>query len=230
LGVAGEEGAAGDVGVSAEVFGGGVEDEIAAVIERALEDGGGPGVVGDDERADGVGLSGDGGEIGEVEEGVGGRLGEDEGGSVGLEGAACGVGVVEGGVDGAESSGVEELGEEGAAAVVDVVGEEDGGAGWEGLKEGVEGSGAGGEAGGVGGAFEGGEAGFEGAPVGVAGAAVEVGAEEVAAVVAGEGGGEVDGGCDGACGGVGLASGVNGEGVEVVSAHGGVRRWTRATR
>src|SRR2546425_633556 len=47
-GVAGDKGAADHVAVAADVLGGGVEDDVGAELERALEDGRGEGVVHED--------------------------------------------------------------------------------------------------------------------------------------------------------------------------------------
>ena len=70
----GDHGAAQDVGMAAEILGHAVDDDIGAQGQRLLQDGGGEGVIDDQEGADGLGDGGNGGDIDQFQHRVGGRL------------------------------------------------------------------------------------------------------------------------------------------------------------
>ena len=62
------------VGVAADRLRGAVEHDVGAHLQRALTEGSGEGVVADDERPDGVRRRADGGDVGDLHHGIGGRL------------------------------------------------------------------------------------------------------------------------------------------------------------
>ena len=72
--VAGDQRAQQRVGVTCEVLGRGVDDQVRAEVERTLQQRGGEGVVDDDVRPRLVGRGADPLDVGDVEVGVGGRL------------------------------------------------------------------------------------------------------------------------------------------------------------
>lgn len=123
-GVFGDEGPADDVGMAIDVFGCGVEDDVDAEIEGALETGGEEGVVA--EGGDGFffGEFGDGGEVEEVHEGVGGSLGPEESG-IGADGIGESVEVAHvDEIDGDAEVG-DDFGEEAVGTAVEVIMDED---------------------------------------------------------------------------------------------------------
>jgi hypothetical protein len=63
--------------MAVEVFGGGVEDDVEAIFQRALNPRAGEGVVGDGQDALGLGDRGDAGEVDQFQQRVGRRLHPD---------------------------------------------------------------------------------------------------------------------------------------------------------
>ncbi len=146
LGIFGDEDAADDIAVAAEVFGDGVHGDVDAVVERALKHGGGEGVVAAGEDVSFAPDRGNGGKVGDFEEGVGGGFQPDEAGFI------CdrlfdilGVRHVDEG-EGEPLGIFENLAEESAGAAVEVVHGDD----MVALMEELAGGGDGGEAGGEG--------------------------------------------------------------------------------
>jgi hypothetical protein len=164
--------AADHVGVAVDVFGDGVDDDVEAEGEGALDVRRGEGVVGDGEEIVFCGERGECGEIGEFEQGVAGGFDPEHAG-VGADGALDGSDV--GGVDvgdvqrGAFSA---DAFEEAVGAAVEIVAGDDVGAGVEEFEDG----GCGGQSGGEGktglAVFEVGDAAFEGPAGGVVAAGV----------------------------------------------------------
>ena len=214
----GECAAHGDV-VAFDVFGGGVDADVGAEIERAEDDGREEGVVDGEEDFLGAGDARDGGDVGQDERGVGGGFDEDEFGAAG-DGAfdvARFAGVNEGHVDVERA---EDLLDEANGAAVEDAAQDGVVAGFEhAQEEGADGGHACGEGGGVGlrvwigfgiglkrgeGVFESGDGGVAGAAVGVA----FVGADSFVQI----GGALDDGGDECAGGGAGGAAAADGEG------------------
>ncbi len=77
--VVGERGAEDHVAVAGQVLGDGVDDEVGAVLERALHEGRREGVVHAHQRADRVGGFDEGRQVGHLEHRVGGRLDPEHG-------------------------------------------------------------------------------------------------------------------------------------------------------
>jgi len=197
LGAGGEGATDGDV-VTVVELGGGVEDDINAVVHTAADVGSGEGAVSDVNEVLGLGEVGDGLEISEVEGGVGGRFGEEDLG-VGLDGGFdfLEVGHIDEGefhthlgeedTAGAVGTTVRAVGDDGVVTSLHQGGEEGGGGGHTSVED------AGLEA-----VFGGGDAFLEGLDGGVGRAGV--GETLLAVAVDGvldEGGGLVDGGEDG---------------------------------
>jgi len=212
----GGEGATDGHVVAVVELGGGVEDDINAVIHTAADEGSGKSHVGDVDEVLGLGERGDGGEIGEVEGGVGGRLGEEN----------LGVGL-DGGFDFLEVGHVNEgelhteLGEEDTAGAVGATIRAVGDDGvvtllHQGREEGGGGSHTSTEDAGLGAVLGGGDAVLEGGNGGVgrAGVRVTLGLVLLDGVLD-EGRGLVDGGEDGACFLVGGGTTVDHTSVEV---------------
>src|SRR5690606_32265855 len=88
--VAGDHGAADDVGVTADVLGGAVHDDVGAEVERALEGGREEGVVDREQHAASPAQRRDGGDVGELEHRVGGGLEPGEPGRGGDRGGEAG--------------------------------------------------------------------------------------------------------------------------------------------
>lgn len=76
------------IAVPGQVFGRAVDDHVHAVLEGGTQVGGAEGVVHQEKCAVGVRESGEFGQVGNFEEGVGDRLSEEDGGGVGGEGGA----------------------------------------------------------------------------------------------------------------------------------------------
>jgi hypothetical protein len=211
-GVFDDHGAADDVGVSVDVFGGGVDDDVDAEVERPLEVGGEKGVVANGEHAGLARDGSDGLEVDDVHEGVRGGF-DPEGAGLGSDGGADGVEVAQVDEVHLDALVLNHVDEEAVGSAVEVVVDEEVVALVEHHEDGCLGGHAGceGEPGGA--VFEGGEAVFEGFAGGVSAAGVVEGPGLVDAFK-GEGGGLVDGGHDGAVGGVGALAGVDGEGLE----------------
>ena len=212
--LAGDEDAAGDIGVAAQVLGGRVHGDVRAQVQRPLEDRRGPGVVAHQARSHVVGQVGDGGDIGDTEQGVGGRLGPDQ--------ASAGA---QGGFDLRQVRHVhkrrlqpprpQNLAQNLGGPVVGIVGGNDMVARLERLADGKGGGrprckGQPRRA-----AFERRQPRFERPAIGVVGAGIDVAVGEGAVLRPFEGRGQVDGGRDCARGRVGVMAGVDGQGFEM---------------
>ena len=208
LGGVGHHEAADDVGVPAEVLGGGVEDVVRTQRQRLLQVRGSEGVV-HDER--GLPLDGgDGGDVGDGQGRVGGGLQPDE------------LRVLpEGGLDGSDVGGVdhrvvdapgpEGLVDEPPGAAVGVVTEDEVVTGaQQNAQDDVGGGHAGGECATVLGSLEGGDGLLQGGDGGVAAAGVLEAAAQLVEPVLREGGRRVDRGVDRAVQAVGLVSRMDG--------------------
>lgn len=212
--VAADEGAARKIRVSADVFRGGVHDEIDAVIERPLENGRRERRVAGSHDVAGPGERGDRGEIGDLERGVGRRFDPDEtrgGANSSLDGGEVGE------IDGRrfESGFGEDFAEKFADAVVDLVGDDEVIARLERLEDGVDRGHAAREAKSLSATLEIGEAFFQGLAIGIILAAVFEAERIGGRGRALEGGGEMNGRRDGAGGGIDAASRMDRASLEV---------------
>ena len=124
-----EQDAADDVGVAVEVLGEAVDDDVSAELDGALKVRRREGVVDREQGADGLASGGDRGDVGDLEQRVGGRLQPDEVGAFGDRGRE--VGGVE--VDEGElvPTGCEHAVEQAPGAAVDVVAADHPGVGWD---------------------------------------------------------------------------------------------------
>ena len=156
------------------MLGGGVDDDVGAELERALQQGGGEDVVDDDEGAGLVGEVGDGAQVDDVEHRVGGGFEQDHGGGT-AQGFAPGVEVVAVDELVGDAVAAEELAHDPEAGTEQGAGGHDMVAG---AQVGEHGRVDGGHAGGGGAAslraLDRGEAGFEGGDGGVAEAGILV--------------------------------------------------------
>ena len=214
--VTGDERAADDVAVAADVFRGGVGHHVDAAIERLLEDGSGEGAVanGEDVGTAEARHGGDRRQVGDLHQGIGRGFDPDQAG-VGAQG---GVEIVDAGhvdVAGFEAPLAEDLADYFTQAPVDVVGRDDVVAGFESLDEGGGYGESGGETEGLFAAFEGGETFLERMAVGIVLARVAVPARIFAVGSAFEGGGKVDGRGHCSGGGVDMAPRVDGPGLNL---------------
>ena len=218
--------------MAAQVLGRRVDHDVGAEGERALQVGGGEGVVDHDQGAPAVGELGHRGDIGDGEQRIGGALDPHH---AGLGPPRPGQGGQVPHLDGIEGEPgrAMDLGGQAIGPPVGVVGQQQMVAGTQEAQDGVAPGEAAGEGHPVGATLQGGDAVLEGGPGRVAAAAVLV-APVLTDRGLGEGGGLVDRRDDRAGGRIGVLAGVDGPGLEAPRlAHGAtmsVGRWTRNSR
>jgi hypothetical protein len=125
VGIVGDDEAAHDVAVAAEVLGEGVDGHVGAEFEGADEEGRGEGVVDDEAGAGGAAELGDFVDLADAEDGVGDGLHEDGAGLFVFDGAGDGVEVADIDERGLDAEGGEDVHQEIDGGAVEGVGGDD---------------------------------------------------------------------------------------------------------